>query len=170
MPGSRVCRRIHESLALSFPKNPFIERLLAKAEELSIHFEPSPVHEQWLYQPDRRAILVWEPDLASQSLSYLVVILAHELGHAIDFDRDPSRRSAVRGLHWLDVPDEVEIAAFVEGFLLLKELRIPISLSQYEMMIAEPLAGLVREEIEQNHLCCLLSRGGMPAAGDGAAS
>jgi len=155
--GPCACKQVHRDLVLRFPKNPYVERLLAKADELAIVFESSPIHEQWLYHPERRAIMVWEPDLAFQSLTYLVVVLAHELGHAVDFEQNPGHRLAVRGMHWLDVPDEVEIAAFVQGFLLLKELRIPISLDDYEMMIVEPIASTVRKEIEQNHLCCLLS-------------
>lgn len=167
--GPCACRQIHDTLISRFPQNLFVERLLAKAEQLDIVFEPSPVHEQWLYHPDRRAIMVWEPDLATQSLTYLVVVLAHELGHAVDFDQNPGRRRAVRGLHWLDVPDDVEIAAFVQGFLLLKELRIPISLDDYELMIAEPIAAAVRAAVEQDHLCCLLSQPRKGSRASGAA-
>lgn len=148
---------IHEALLARFPDNPYLRRLLQKAVDLDITFESSPVREQWLYHPDRRAILVWEPDLEEQSLTYLIVVLAHEMGHAIDFDQNPGRRRDVRGLHWLDVPDEVEIAAFVEGFRLLKELWIPISLDHFELMIEAPVASIVRRRIEEDHLCCLLS-------------
>lgn len=154
----RVDTLVHEALLSRFPENPFLRRLLEKALEMEITFEPSPIPEQWLYHPGRRAILVWEPDLKEQSLSYLVVVLAHEMGHAVDFDRNPRRLQAVRGLHWLDVPDEVEIAAFVEGFLLLKELWIPISLDHFEMMIHPPIAAVVRRRIEEERVCCLLSQ------------
>lgn len=167
--GPCQCRELHDTLVSRFPPNPFVQRLLAKAQELRISFERSPVREQWLYHPGRRAILVWEPDLTSQSLTYLVVILAHEMGHAVDFDQNPERRREVHGMHWLDVPDDVEIAAFVQGFLLLKELRIPISLDDYQKMIAEPIGAAVRREIQENHLCCLLSSSRPAAAGGKAA-
>lgn len=153
-----VDSQTHQELLSRFPENPFLERLVQKALELDIRFEPSPVREQWLFHPERRAILIWEPDLEHQSLTYLVVVLAHELGHAVDFDQNPGRVEAVRGLHWLDVPHEIEIAAFVEGFRLLKELWIPISLDHFEMMIEAPIAAIVRRRIEDEHLCCLLSQ------------
>src|SRR5690606_2915039 len=167
--GPCQCRELHDTLVSRFPPNPFVQRLLAKAQELRISFQRSPVPEQSLYHPGRRATLVWEPDLTSQSLTYLVVILAHEMGHAVDFDQNPERRREVHGMHWLDVPDEVEIAAFVQGFLLLKELRIPISLDDYQKMIAEPIGAAVRREIQENHLCCLLSSSRPAAAGGKAA-
>ena len=158
---------VHRSLISRFPQNPFLDRLVAKAEELDITFEPSPIREQWLYHPDRRAILVWEPDLEHQSLTYLIVVLAHEMGHAVDFDQNPGHRLAVRGLHWLDVPHEVEIAAFVQGFRLLKELWIPISLDHFEMMIEEPVSKIVRKRIEEEHICCLLSKPSREPGEDG---
>ena len=55
------------------------------------------------------------------------------------------------------MPDEVEIAAFVQGFRILKELSIPVSLDHYEQMIEEPMAARLRKQIETRHLCCLLS-------------
>lgn len=148
----------HEAIVAQFPRNPYLERLVEKALALDITFESSPVREQWLYHPGRRAILVWEPDLKAQSLTYLVVVLAHEIGHAVDFDQNPHHLLAVQELHWLDVPFEVEAAAFVQGFRLLKELWVPISLDQYQMMIQEPVATMVRKKIEAEHLCCLFSR------------
>ncbi|GEM_PF-2003570 len=148
----------HEAIIAQFPPNPYLERLVEKALALGITFESSPVPEQWLYHPGRRAILVWEPDLKEQSLSYLVVVLAHEIGHAVDFDENPDHLVAAKELHWLDVPWEVEAAAFIHGFRLLKELWVPISLDDYQMMIEEPVATMVRQAIEEEHLCCLLSR------------
>jgi len=160
-PNVSAAHRAHRRIAAGFPDNPFIQRLIAKVESLGVTFESSPVENQWLYHPDQRVLYVWEPDLVNQSLSYLVVILAHELGHVIDFDKNPRHRRATRNLHWLDVPSEIELAAFVQGFRILKELAIPVSLDQYEQMIEEPMGALVRERIEARHLCCLLS----PASG-----
>lgn len=148
----------HQALVEQFPDNPFIHRLVVKAAALGIAFDRSPIENQWLYHHERRTLYVWEPDLAGESLTYLVVVLAHELGHAIDFDRHPHHRRAMRHLHYLEVPDEVEIAAFVQGFRILKELAVPISLDQYEQMIEPPIGKIVRERIESRHLCCLLSQ------------
>ena len=161
-------RTNHERLAARFPDNPYVQRLVAKAEALNVSFDSSPVENNWLYHPYQRRLYIWEPDLDSQSLSYLVVILAHELGHAVDFDDNPHHLRTLRNHHWLDVPDEVELAAFVQGFRILKELAIPVSLDHYEQMIEQPMAARVRRQIESN-LCCLLSaprpepRGGVPA-------
>lgn len=140
-----------------FPENTFLQRLIEKAEALGIAFSTSPVPEQWLYHPEHRTIYVWEPDLKEESLSYLVVILAHELGHVVDFRANPLHRRLTRNLHWSEAPDEVEIAAFVYGFTILKELWIPVSLDQYVLMIAPSIAEEVRRRIERSHLCCLLS-------------
>lgn len=153
-----TARTTHERLAARFPDNPYVQRLVSKAEALNVTFDASPIEEHWLYHPDQRRIYIWEPDLESQSLTYLVVILAHELGHVVDFDRNPHHRRASKNRHWLDVPDEVELAAFVQGFRILKELSIPVSLDHYEQMIEEPMARRVRRQIETNLLCCLLSK------------
>lgn len=140
-----------------FPANEYVQRLVNEARRMQVSFATSPVKEQWLYHPEQRTIYVWEDDLTQESLSYIVVILAHELGHAIDFDTNPKHYELCRGLHWAEVPDEIEIAAFVQGFNLLKRLWIPVSLDAYEMMIDPSIAGMVRQEIETNHSCCLLS-------------
>ena len=153
----KIRQRLHARLTALFPANPFVQRLVARAEAMGITFAPSPVEEQWFYHPDDRTLYVWEPDLDDQSLSYLVVILAHELGHAADFDNNPLHLHLTRGLHWSEVPLEIEIAAFVQGFRILKELGIPISLDQYECMIAPAIAPIVRNRLESYHLCCLLS-------------
>lgn len=151
--------REHKRLVSRFPRNEFVQRLLAKAASLGVRFARSPVFEQWLYHPEHRTIYLWEPDLTGQPLSYLVVILAHELGHVTDFDSNPRHQRIASTLHWLQVPDEIEIAAFAEGFRILKELWIPVSLDQYVLMIEEPLGQRVRERIETQHLCCLMSEG-----------
>ncbi len=152
-----ACSLEHCRLASRFPRNEFVRRLLAKAASLGVRFAKSPVAEQWLYHPEHRTIYLWEPDLTEQPLSYLVVILAHELGHAVDFDHNPRHQRIASSLHWRQVPDEIEIAAFVEGFLILKELWIPVSLDQYVEMIQPPLGQRVRERIESEHLCCIMS-------------
>ena len=150
-----VCR--NGDLWSGFPVNTYVQRLLARCQEMDIALAGSPVYEQWLYHPTRRTIYVWAPDLAGQSLSYLVVILAHELGHAVDFDTHPSHVALTRNLHWTETPFFIERAAFVNGFRILKELHVPISQQDYAAMIDDPMANEVVKEIEQRHLCCLLS-------------
>ncbi len=121
-----------------------------------------------MYHPGRRAILVWGPDLSRQSISYLVAIMAHELGHALDFDQHSSR-AAMLGRRHASIHDmEMEQAACVEGFLLIRRLRIPFSLRQYLSMLEPPLSGRVQAELEAR-LCCLLDRYG-PAFARAAAS
>lgn len=149
-------RTEHRRLIALFPSNPYIRRLLNKAEEMGITLATSPVQGQWLYHPGDRILYVWEPDLPRESLSFLVVILAHELGHAIDFDTNPRHLRLIHNRHWSEAPVEVEIAAFVNGFRILKDLFIPVSLEEYEHMIAPPIAHIVRNTIEAFHLCCLL--------------
>ncbi len=147
----------HTRLVGLFPDNIYVQRLVDRAETLGISFATSPVKEQWLYHPEHERIYVWEPDLALQSLSYLVVILAHELGHARDFEENPAHLRLTRNLLWSEVPHSVEIAAFVNGFAILKELWIPVSLDQYILMISPEIAVDVRRQIEGFRVCCLLS-------------
>lgn len=157
-------------IAARFPRNQHIQRLLDKAAVLGVNLVPGHVPQQWLYHPEERTIFVWEPDLSQESLSFLTVILAHELGHVMDFDAHPEHVELIRYLHWSQVPHKVEHAAFVNAFLLLKELSIPISLEQYGQMIDEPMASHVTAALEQR-LCCLLSdREPEPAALGQAAS
>lgn len=139
-----------------FPDNQHVRKLIGLCRAQGITLERSTVPEQWLYHPELRTLYVWEPDLALGSLSYLVVVLAHELGHARDFDRHPQHKALVRGLHWSDTPPAIEEAAFVEGFYILKELGIPVSLEQYLQMIESPMDRRVRRRLEET-LCCLLS-------------
>lgn len=146
-----------DSLWTHFPQNKFVQRLLDRCRTMGIHLGRSGVDQQWLYHPAYRTIYIWEPDLEHESLSYLVVILSHELGHAVDFDQHPAHRALTRDLHWSQVPAFIEQAAFVNGFCILKELHVPISLEQYASMIDDSLAHQVIEEVEREHLCCLLS-------------
>jgi|LFRM01.2.fsa_nt_gb antirestriction protein ArdC len=149
----------HSSIDLwaEFPDNKYVQRLLKHCRTMNIKLAGSPVREQWFYHPEQRTIYVWPPDLTYQSLSYLVVILAHELGHAMDFDSHPGHVAVIRNRHWSRTPLFIEQAAFVNGFCLLKQLQIPCSLDQYAAMIEPPMAERVVNEIENNHLCCLLS-------------
>ncbi|MGI6081799.1 MAG: hypothetical protein ACOYEP_02870 [Limnochordia bacterium] len=162
MPRCKEVMRVnvcHDSKALwaGFPDNIYVQRLLQHCHTMSIRLAESPVREQWFYHPQQRTIYVWPPDLDQQSLSYLVVILAHELGHAMDFDSHPAHAAIVRNCHWSQTPLFIEQAAFVNGFCILKELQIPCSLDQYAAMIETPMAEHVVNDIENNHLCCLLS-------------
>lgn len=132
-----------EPLMALFPRNQYVSRLLGSFQALGVHLKPGAVREQWLYRPDERTLYVWTPDLSSQSLSFLVVILAHELGHVLDFDEKPHYRERIRHLHWSEVPLEIERSAFIRGFRILQALQIPVSLEAYLEMIEEPMAGQV---------------------------
>ncbi len=158
-PGTRARAPLDDL----FPNNIYVQRLLEKVSQLGVRLERSEVPEQWLYHPGDRTIYVWEPDLHQQSLSYLVVILAHELGHVIDFDRHPQHRELTRHRLWVDVPPQLELNAFVNAFLLLQELEIPVTLGQYCLMIEEPMASTVQREL-QRYLCCLSAQPEAPAA------
>ncbi|NMB45383.1 MAG: hypothetical protein GX998_03105 [Firmicutes bacterium] len=128
-----------------FPNNTYVQRLLKKAESLDVLFLGSRVEEQWLYHPDYRTLCIWLPDLGDSSLSYLVVMLAHELGHVMDFDARPQYLEAIRGLPWFAVPSEIELSAFVSGYQIIRELCIPVTLAQYCQMIDQPMANLVSQ-------------------------
>lgn len=159
VPAALVRRGWSRRIVRRFPPNVYLRRLVRTALALGIAFEPSPVPEQWMYHPGRRAILVWQPDLRRQSLSYLVVIMAHELGHALDFDRRP-RAAPGPGRGAPPGEDlETEQQACVLGFLLLKQLHVPVSLSQYLQMLEPPLAARVQRALA-GRLCCLLDRWG----------
>jgi len=77
-------------------------------------------------------------------------MLAHEIGHVLDFDEHPEWVEAIRHLHWSQVPHHMERSAFVRGFQVLEGLRIPMGVEQYVSWIVEPMASRVR--------CCLLAR------------
>ncbi len=149
---------IGRSLWDQFPRNRYIQRLLQLCKRMQVCLDRSEVYRQWLYHPTQRTIYVWEPDLKSESLSFLVVIIAHELGHALDFDTHPELIDQTRERRWWEMPLEIEAAAFVNGFRLLKDLHIPFSLDHYIEMIDESIAVTVRDTIEREHLCCLLSK------------
>jgi hypothetical protein len=149
---------VGSSLWDQFPHNRYIDSLLQLCRQMKIRLECSEVHQQWLYHPTFRTIYVWEPDLEHESLSFLVVILAHELGHALDFDAHPDLIRQTKQYKWFEMPVEIEVTAFVNGFCLLKELQIPLSLDHYINMIDESIANIVRKTIEMEHLCCLLSQ------------
>ncbi|OUN01680.1 MAG: hypothetical protein BAA04_00890 [Firmicutes bacterium ZCTH02-B6] len=141
----------HRAVRRLFPKNVYVQRLLAKLESLNVGLGVSTEPGQWLYHPAYRTLWVWEPDLSTQPLSYLVVILAHELGHVLDFDEKPLYRAITKDLHWTQVPDEIECSAFVRGFWLLQELQIPVDLGQYLEMIDTPMALQVGWELLAAH-------------------
>lgn len=132
-----------EALTTHWPRNQYVSRLLGSFQALGVGLKPGGVREQWLYRPDERTLYVWTPDLTSQSLSFLVVILAHELGHVLDFDEKPQYREQIRHLHWSQVPLEIERSAFIRGFRILQALQIPVSLEAYLQMIDEPMASQV---------------------------
>ncbi|MCL4516763.1 MAG: hypothetical protein M1379_14435 [Firmicutes bacterium] len=139
--------------SLRFPENSHLAKLARKTHELGIRFAPSDVHELWFYQPADRTIYVWEPDLRNEPIAYLVVILAHELGHVIDFAQHPSHREMTRHLHWSQVPAEVEFSAFITGYCLLQELEIPLSVEDYTFFIDPRMAGQVRAALAAREAC-----------------
>lgn len=161
-PESHRLHPVHRAVRRMFPANVYVQRLLQRLEALNVRLGVSTEREQWLYHPGYRTLWVWEPDIGTQPLSYLVVILAHELGHVMDFDEKPHYLAITRDLHWSQVPDEIECSAFVRGFLLLQELDIPMSLEQYLHMIEPPMA-------EQVHVW-LTGRAWQPWAAPGAAA
>lgn len=144
-----ISNKQHDVIKKAFPSNPHIVRLIAFAEKLNITFASSPVHEQWLYEPTKRVIYVWEHDLTTESLSFLVVILAHELGHAIDFELNPHHVEITRSLHFMEVPVDIEVAAFVQGFHIIQDLSIPITIDQYEQMIDPSISSIVRQQLHE---------------------
>ncbi|HLT59488.1 MAG TPA: hypothetical protein VKZ69_12045 [Limnochordales bacterium] len=146
-PKSGRLHPTHRAVRRLFPANVYVQRLLDRLEALGVGLGISTEPGQWLYHPGYRTLWVWEPDLRTQPLSYLVVILAHELGHVLDFDENPHYRAITRDLHWTAVPDEIECSAFVRGFLLLRELAVPIHLGQYLAMIETPMAAQVGWEL-----------------------
>ena len=150
------------SLAEGFPANVYVRRLVDYALARGIRFEASPLPEQWMYHPGRRAILLWPPDLRQQTLTYLVFILAHELGHAGDFDRRPGLMERLEHSRDPRLHRAVERSAFVQGFLLLKRLHIPVSLEQYLAGILPPMDAEVRAAL-QARLCCLMEPTRPPA-------
>lgn len=131
------------SLPARFPPNVHVQSLLEAARRLGVKLAPSDVTGQWLYRPAERTLHVWEPDLENESLSFLVVILAHELGHVLDFDEKPHYREIIRSLHWSQVPQEIERSAFVRGYRILEALAIPVPVEAYVQMIEEPVAAQV---------------------------
>ncbi|HEY8417183.1 MAG TPA: hypothetical protein VIK93_03995 [Limnochordales bacterium] len=154
----------HRAVRRLFPGNIYVQRLLAKLEQLNVGLGISSEPGQWLYHPAYRTLWVWVPDLRTQPLSYLVVILAHELGHVLDFDEKPHYRAITRDLHWAQVPDEIECSAFVRGFLLLQELGVPISLGEYLAMIETPMAAQVGWELLTAHGWAMAAPARAPAA------
>ena len=152
-----ACREWEATLQLAeaFPRNTYVRRLVDFALARGIRFEESPVPEQWMYHPGRRAILLWPPDLREQTLSYLVLVLAHELGHACDFERHPRLMERLQRTGDPRLLRAVERSAFVRGFVLLKRLQIPVSLSQYVAGILPPMDAEVGRALT-GRLCCLM--------------
>lgn len=136
-----------EAVRMLFPENEYVQRLLDCLRKLNVRLGISNEREQWLYHPKYRTLWVWKPDLHTQPLSYIVVILAHEIGHVLDFDEKPHYREVTKNLHWSEVPHEIERSAFVRGFLLLQQLAIPITLPQYLYMIEPWMASTVEDEL-----------------------
>lgn len=135
--------------SLSLPANEYLDRLVAKAHSLGVALEKSEIDQLWFYYPPERAIAIWEPDLYQQPLGFLLTVLAHELGHVVDFDADPRLAEATRHLHYSQVPLSIEVSGFVTGYRLLQEANIPLTVEEYTFFIEEPLAGCVRQILNE---------------------
>lgn len=130
-----------------FPDNTYVTRLLDYLAALNVRLEISSEPEQWLYHPRYRTLSVWLPDLNTQPLSYIVVILAHEIGHVLDFDENPHYVTLIADLHWSEVPDHIELVAFTRGFVVLQQLHIPVTVQQYLALIEQPMSDAVAREL-----------------------
>lgn len=129
---------------LDLPSQEYLDRLVAKAAELGVDLQKSEIDQLWFYYPPERAIAIWEPDLYEQPLGFVLTVLAHELGHVLDFDADPRLAQLTRHLHYSQVPFDVEVSGFVSGYRLLRETGIPLTVDEYTFFIEEPLAQAVR--------------------------
>lgn len=130
--------------SLTLPANEYLDRLVAKAEELGVELQKSEIDELWFYYPPERAIAIWEPDLYAQPLGFVLTVLAHELGHVVDFDGDPGLVELTRNLHFSKVPMEIEVSGFVTGYRILQEAGIPLTIDDYTFFIEEPMSSQVR--------------------------
>jgi hypothetical protein len=122
----------------------YLDRLADKASELGVALQKSEIDQLWFYYPPERAIAVWEPDLTEQPLGFVLTVFAHELGHVVDFDANPQLAAATRHLHFSQVPSEIEVSGFVNGYRILQEAGIPLTIADYTFFIEEPLACRVR--------------------------
>ena len=121
-----------------FPQNTFINALVQFALLRGVKFALSPIP-LWHYRPDKRTIYYWKDDLVFQPLEFVITALAHELGHVVDFELHPEKAQVIAYLGVDDVPDDLEISAFLTGFRIIKELKIPVTAHRYVHWIAEPL-------------------------------
>lgn len=139
-------RHLSKQVEARFPADVNVDKLLGYAEKLGVHFLPSEVREQWLYHPAERIITVWLPDLAAGNVDFVIVMLAHELGHAVDFDLHPEYLDFIRDRHWSEVPPDIERSAFITGFRILYGLGIPADPRVYAAYIEGlPAADLLAE-------------------------
>lgn len=145
LPGPRPDR------SLTLPSNQYLDRLVARAKELGVELQKSEIDELWFYYPPERAIAIWEPDLFEQPLGFVLTVLAHELGHVMDFDADPSLVEITQDLHFSQVPMEIEVSGFVTGYQILQEAGIPLTIAEYTFFIEEPMAGRVRAILLGDH-------------------
>ncbi|MGE5553140.1 MAG: hypothetical protein ACM3XZ_04370 [Betaproteobacteria bacterium] len=145
LPAGQAGR--HSDRSLTLPSQVYLDRLVAKADELGVELQKSEIDELWFYYPPERAIAIWEPDLYEQPLGFVLTVLAHELGHVMDFDADPNLAEATRSLHYSEVPLEIEVSGFVTGYRILQEADIPLTVDDYVFFIEEPLAHCVRAQL-----------------------
>lgn len=120
------------------PGNQFISTLIEYAKRRGVKFSYSRTP-LWYYRPDTRTIYLWKEDLKSQPLGFLITALAHEIGHVVDFDLHPDKARVIACLGVDEVPEEVEINAFLIGYKVIRDLKIPFSVSHYVQWISEPL-------------------------------
>ncbi|MDI6870882.1 MAG: hypothetical protein QME79_05890 [Bacillota bacterium] len=133
--------------SLTLPSHEYLDRLVAKAGELGVELQKSEIDELWFYYPPERAIAIWEPDLYQQPLGFVLTVLAHELGHVVDFDADPHLVEVTHNLHYSQIPLDIEVSGFVTGYRIIQETGIPLSVEEYLFFIEEPLAHCVRARL-----------------------
>lgn len=148
-PEDTARAAVEARIRQAFPPHPYIQALLEELARLQVVLAPSAVPEQWLYHPRDRVLTVWLPDLQQPNLSFLLVMLTHELGHILDFDRHPERLGIIQARHWSQVPLQLEEEAFVQGFRRLQQLHVFLDPEAYAAFIQPPLAQRVLLRLQQ---------------------
>jgi len=131
--------------SMNWPNNEYFQLLIDKAWQLNVELRSSKIHELWYFRPDSRTIFIWEPDLTTEPLAYLLTVFGHELGHVTDFDRNPEYVSRTKDLHYSNVPWDIELSGFISGYRLLSELGIPLPPETFAFFIAPPMQQQVLE-------------------------
>ena len=124
-PARASAEQLHDTLVSRFPPNPFVQRLLAKAQECdhvrtqpgagTVALPPRPAGRSWSGSPTSPlspSPTWWSSWRTRWDTPWISTKI-------------PSGCREVHGMHWLDVPDEVEIAAFVRRVLVAQGAQDP---------------------------------------------